>query len=677
MLSKWSSTIIAFTLCSFLPRTTEPRWNFDQQLEDYFQVKVSELSHATKLTDWDHEDAFKTLQKNAREELWDMLGMKPQPVRSDLKVRITGQIEHEHFIVEKIIFESIPGLYVTANLYRPRIIEKPLPAILYVCGHATVEKNGYNYGAKAHYQHHPAWYARNGYVCLILDTVQLGEIEGIHHGTYRYNRWWWLSRGYTPAGVEAWNGIRAIDYLETRQDVDAQRIGLTGRSGGGATTWWVGALDERVKVIIPVSGITDLQNHIVDGCVEGHCDCMYFVNTYQWDFPKLGLLIAPRPLLIANADEDAIFPLDGVYRTYREIKKIYQKLNVPDLTALNIVGGGHHDVQEIQIHPFRWFNHFLRGNDDLIELPAQKWLEPEDLRVFDQLPFDEINTVIDSHFVPTAPGWKEQLRLASFDLNQSVWRQQLDKYVFSCWPKPPEGNSVVKIEELKADDLLLTIYNINTEANIELPLLCIQRIGYSGLGGEIQIIDDANWQNLAPALNQIFGKNELWMEQSRDAALITNFRNEIETKGQIIFLPIRGSGIARYTGEDGTLIHIKRRYYLLGQTLEGMQTWDILKGINFANDLMPAIRSIRAQESTSIMVTYASLYTRENNNLYLESPEMTHDSGPAYLNVRKYMDIPQALLMASRSNNVFISGSKGFEELRKFAETDPLYKIHF
>ena len=124
--------------------------------------------------------------------------------------------------------------------------------------------------------------------------------------------WWWASQGYTPAGVEAWNGIRGIDYLQSRPEVDGERIGVTGRSGGGAYSWWVAALDERVKAAVPVAGITSMRNHVVDGCVEGHCDCMYQLNSQGWDFAMISSLVAPRALLISNTDKDRIFPLDGV-----------------------------------------------------------------------------------------------------------------------------------------------------------------------------------------------------------------------------------------------------------------------------------------------------------------------------------------------------------------------------
>jgi hypothetical protein len=134
-------------------------------------------------------------------------------------------LEDDTVVVEKLHFQSSPGLYVTANLYLPKKIEAPLPDVLYVCGHAEVKTNDVSYGNKTAYQHHGAWFARNGYACLVIDTVQLGEIPGLHHGTYREGMWWWNSRGYSPAAVEAWNCIRALDYLETRPEIDKTRFG--------------------------------------------------------------------------------------------------------------------------------------------------------------------------------------------------------------------------------------------------------------------------------------------------------------------------------------------------------------------------------------------------------------------------------------------------------------------
>ena len=283
----------------------------DGMLADYFRAETAKL-RSKCLTDVKTLEDWQSKRRIYREQLFKMLGLQPFPQKTDLHPVITGKVEHELFTVENIHFQSRPGLYVTANLYIPQGLEEPAPTVLYVCGHARVKKDGISYGNKTAYQHHPAWFARHGYVCLIIDTLQLGEIEGIHHGTYREKMWWWNSRGYTPAGVEAWNCIRALDYLETRKEVDANRFGVTGRSGGGVYSWRIAALDDRIRVAVPVAGITDLQNHVVDGCVEGHCDCMYMVNTYRWDYPLVAALVAPRPLLISSSDKDRIFPLDGV-----------------------------------------------------------------------------------------------------------------------------------------------------------------------------------------------------------------------------------------------------------------------------------------------------------------------------------------------------------------------------
>src|SRR5262249_10411765 len=163
--------------------------------------------------------------------------------RTPLRAAVTGTMERDDFAVEKLHFQSVPGLYVTCNLYRPKDARGRLPAVVLLVGHYDRGRNGH----KAFMQDHGMWFAKNGYVCLIIDTLTRGEIRGEHLGTYRFGRWWWQSRGYTPAGVECWNGIRAIDYLVSRPDVDADRIGVTGLSGGGAGTYWLAATDDRVK----------------------------------------------------------------------------------------------------------------------------------------------------------------------------------------------------------------------------------------------------------------------------------------------------------------------------------------------------------------------------------------------------------------------------------------------
>ena len=168
-----------------------------------------------------------------RREYFDMLGLWPLPEKGPLRGTVTRTLDRGDYVVEMLHYQSRPGLYVTGNfIARPKAPPgERLPADSYVCGHSARAANG----NKTAYQSHGIWFARHGYVCLVVDSLQLGEIAGIHHGTYREGRWWWQSRGYTPPGVECWNGIRGIDYLQGRPDVDPERIGVTGhqrRRGG-------------------------------------------------------------------------------------------------------------------------------------------------------------------------------------------------------------------------------------------------------------------------------------------------------------------------------------------------------------------------------------------------------------------------------------------------------------
>jgi pimeloyl-ACP methyl ester carboxylesterase len=135
--------------------------------------------------------------------------------------------------------------------------------------------------------------------------------------------WHWLSLGYTPAGVEVWNAIRALDYLETRREVDKQRIGMTGISGGGAITWYTAAVDERVAVAVPVCSTFTFGSQAAHWIASGQCDCIYYNNTYVWDFPIVGALIAPRPLLMISGQKDGIFPPDGYHAVFERARRVY------------------------------------------------------------------------------------------------------------------------------------------------------------------------------------------------------------------------------------------------------------------------------------------------------------------------------------------------------------------
>jgi dienelactone hydrolase len=608
----------------------------DQRLAEYFRAQTSEvarqcLAEVRSLDDW------QARRGEYRRQLLEMLGLWPMPERTDLKPVITGKLEQEDFTVEKLYFQALPQVYVTADLYLPKKLQGPAPTVLYVCGHAQVMTNGVSCGNKAGYQRHAAWFARNGYVCLLIDTLQLGEILGRHHGTYRESRWWWNSRGYTPAGVEAWFGMRALDYLCSRPEVDKERIGMTGRSGGGSYTWTVAALDDRVKVAAPVAGITDLQNQVVDGSIEGHCDCMFFLNTYRWDFPQLAALIAPRPLLIGNSDKDGLFPLDGVVRLYMQTQRIYQLYGKTNQLGLLITEGPHADTQELQLPVFRWLNRFLKGQSPLIEMAAREFFLPDQLRVFDKLPGDQVNTRLEEIFVPKATPPSASTTPAEAEARQADCVKALRQKVFGGWPTEEVAIKLTPGEHWRENGLRCEAYTFDSQPDVILHLLMLRDSKVKKPARILlTVLDAETWTN-SPA-------KWLWLGGGTPEDMA---RLQKEMRGQkvaLAFTAPRGVEPSQWLSDPKKSVQIRRRYMLLGQTLDSMRVWDIRRAAQ-AVKALPEFRKtplcVRAEGQMGVNAAYAALFEPAIQKLELEGLPASQAEGPDYLNVLKVWDLPQ------------------------------------
>ncbi|WP_339727895.1 acetylxylan esterase [uncultured Gimesia sp.] len=634
----------------------------DQRLTDYFRDHASRLANRS-LKNIKDLKTWETKRVQYRKQLFEMLGLSPLPPKTDLKPVITNSITSDGFIVENITFQSRPGLYVTGNLYRPIKQEGRIPAILYVCGHGGVKKNGVIYGNKVHYQHHGEWFARNGYICLTIDTLQLGEIEGIHHGTYREGMWWWLSRGYTPAGVEAWNCIRALDYLQSRPEVDGEKLGVTGRSGGGAYSWWIAALDERIKAAVPVAGITNLKNHVIDGAVEGHCDCMFMVNTYQWDYAQVAALVAPRPLLISNTDKDSIFPLDGVVDVYNSTMKIYELYGVPENLGLQITEGPHKDTQELRIHSFRWFNHFLKGDDSLIEMAATKFHTPEELKVFKTLPEDQKNAKIQETFVKQGKA-KVPEDSAQWHQMREQWKGQLLKKSFRAWPKKKDSSTQTKVETSIKDGLTLKTISFDSQKHVPLKLfVVIPENTKMPRQVELAVLNQTEWDTYLKELTPVFsGRDSATPLSPRGEKLFQKLRkNVLDNQSAVAYFTPRGIGLDVWNSEERKQIQIRRRFYLLGQSLEGMQIWDVRRAIQELQaqpEFAKADLRLVGTGQAAALCLYASLFEKGISELDLTGMPASHQHGPALLNVLRFMDLPQALAMAASRSRVKLNDVK-------------------
>jgi len=566
------------------------------------------------------------------EQYYYMLGLSPRPERTPLEAKVTGTLKGDGYEIDLMHYQSRPGLYVTGNLYRPAVVKpgEKLPAMFYVCGHSGRGRDG----NKVAYQSHGLWFARHGYVCLVVDSLQLGEIAAIHHGTYNLNRWWWHSRGYTPAGVEAWNGVRGIDYLCSRADVDPARIAVTGISGGGAATFWVASADERVKVAVPVSGMADLEAYVPNRVINGHCDCMFLYNTFQWPWTRIANLVAPRPMLFVNSDKDGIFPMDANERISPRLERLYSLYGAGGDVDAVVSVGGHAYRKDIRQAAYQFINAHLKGDarpvtDSEIDIvsegsnPGPYPIAPQKLRVFSadaDLPRDEINTKIDEQFVPIAKNAAP--KAGEFDAWKAGLRAELRRVSFRYFPESIPAAS-------KTGDADALTERLQSEDGIEF------RLRYTG-------------EKLPPpksVLLAVLGESEVgttpdWIKAAR-------------AEGQAVVLcEPRGVGATRWTRKNGPN-YVERSHVLLGRTVDTGRVWDVIAAAKFLNrhyDSRPQV-SVAGQGGAGLIAAYAAVLDDSIAGVMLEKPLATHmvSDAPQFLSVLRICDVPTLLgLVAPR-----------------------------
>ncbi len=315
-----------------------------------YQVEMAWQQDDERRKDWRRiqtEQDLVRIQRKLEEDLLAMIGGLPAE-RTPLHPRITGTISMQGFRIEKLIFESLPGVYVSALVYSPDDGNKH-PAILVPSGHAA---NG-----KVHYQALCQRLAQRGYVVISWDPIGQGERSQFWDANASKSRYNLICAEHAVLGNlaylagtnlarwEIWDGIRAVDYLLTRPDVDPERINITGTSGGGFQAAHIAALDRRIKVAAPSCFITSLPmrmyNRIFKDPDSDPEQDLYGMISNHVDHAGLLLMMYPRPVLVAAAVLD-FFPIEGTHKTVREVTEIYTRFHHADRIAM---AEGYHDHQ--------------------------------------------------------------------------------------------------------------------------------------------------------------------------------------------------------------------------------------------------------------------------------------------------------------------------------------------
>lgn len=569
-------------------------------------------------------------QLPARRKQWlEMLGLDPLPPRTDLHVTITGTLDRGDYLVDKLHFQPIPGCRIAANLYRPKQPQGRLPGVVYVCGHSQ--------RGKFHYQPHPRWFGQHGYVAIVLDPIQVGENGGFHHGVYR-NQWWhWFSQGYSPAGVEVWAAMRAFDYLASRPDVDPQRFGITGLSGGGTMSWFTGAADERIKVVVPACQTGTMYQHVRDRTIDGHCDCTYWVNVYGWDFPDVASLIAPRALLVAASTEDVLFRPYAFRDLVHRARMAYRLFDCEERVSLVEDVFRHGYTPKTRLAIFSWFDRHLKDS----AVPVTEDIRTDDeqdavLAVYPtkKPPVEDRLKDVDKFFlrlpglpeVKDRPSWEAHQRDALARLRATTFRWMPGEFAVPDFTVRRQGQSET-----------LAYRSFEFESEPGMPIRAELGIPMAGAKPYPLVVAPLQPDSRSTFCCQGTGISNLPADRAGIAAVAVRATGE----GSI------GPGL-EWT--------IRRAYPILGQSLPERQTLDLLRGIALLRRQPNVGRTIVfGKGASAALAIYAALLDPQIEEIVLEDPVVTHwDSGPEFLAVLKVGDLPHNLALAFPRRITFV-----------------------
>lgn len=346
------------------------------QAYDQLDKRSQKLNKIHTLAGWQQRQQWlkKTLQE----------AIGPFPEKTPLHATIVKAHDKDGYRLENIIYESQPGYYVTSALFIPDGARKA-PAIVYCSGHSD---NGYR---SRGYINEILNFVKKGFVVFAFDPMGQGERLQYYNPETKKSRFRWPSYEHSYPGAQLfmtgntmarnfiWDGIRAVDYLLTRKEVDAGRIGITGRSGGGTQSAYIAAFDQRIKAAAPENYITNMRR-LFQAMGPQDAEQNFFYGTEKGlDMADLLAVRAPRPMLVVTTSYD-MFPIQGALETVKEVEQVYKAYGKPENFSMVSDDAPHASTKKNREACYVFFQKALNnpGNPHEEEV---KLLTPEELQV--------------------------------------------------------------------------------------------------------------------------------------------------------------------------------------------------------------------------------------------------------------------------------------------------------
>jgi cephalosporin-C deacetylase-like acetyl esterase len=340
--------------------TLEPLNRFPRMVQEYFveQVRAAERrTDAIKQAVKTKADA-EAYVKGVREKIATVFDLPKE--RTPLNAKVVETLDRDAYRIEKVIFESRPQFLVTANLYVPKNRKFPLPGVVCSCGHSATGK------AIEAYQSFAQGLARQGYVTLIFDPIGQGERLqyldanlkprrgiGVSEHLYAGNQQFLVGEFF--GAWRAWDGIRALDYLLSREEVDPKHVGITGNSGGGTMATWLCGVEPRWTMAAPSCFVTTFRRNLENELPADTEQCPPRAIELRLDHDDFLAAMAPKPVIILAKERD-YFDVRGATLAYERLKHLYTALGKPENISLFVGPTEHGYSQENREAMYGWFN---------------------------------------------------------------------------------------------------------------------------------------------------------------------------------------------------------------------------------------------------------------------------------------------------------------------------------
>ncbi len=503
-------------------------------LEERAKETLESLSHPGS------KEEAEACRSELRALLSRSLGLDLLPWPPQLRPQRLCTLIGDGYVLEKIAYQTFPETLVPGHLYLPEHLEKPVPGIVFYPGHWREDSK-----ARTDFQTFCINMARLGFVVLNFDPFGQGE-RGVSRRDHCRTES--LLLGVSQQGFAEYETRCAIEYLLSRKEVDPTRIGMTGASGGGYNTWMTAALDDRIKVAVPVVGTSDFyeQIHVCRPLdwyhATDHCHFPAKLIRYANNHELLSM-VAPRPLMIIAASEDQSFPVNGVRAVYKYGENLYQSYESDEkISYYEDSFSGHGYQQRKREAAYGWFLRWLanRGDGSPFPEPATETF-PHDS--------DEMRCFPKGSKQPAGPGMVKLVQELTQEATP-LWRSDSLEEVFGSLPVPKDVTLTVGEEEVQR-------LEIPTEGSLRIPSFLIKPERPEGL---VVAIHDQGKEEATkdPLVQQFLGRN--WALCGIDP---------------------RGFGELK-TEKEGWVFAVS---LLLGENFVWRQAWDIHRTVDVLVDL--------------------------------------------------------------------------------------------